>query len=89
MKLLDILQPGCNGILTDYTQIPKQRLMEGDNFFLNLLEGLQVPDELDDDKKFKEEWKELLRETEEFGEEEEELMDQMTNGKEEIAHNEL
>ena len=41
MKLLDILEPGCNGVITNYALIPRQRMMEGNAFIINLLQESQ------------------------------------------------
>ncbi len=61
-QILDILQPGCDGVISDYRHIPKQRINEAHEFITALLGDGGGDGGGDGDN-----WDELYDPQEEFG----------------------
>ena len=50
--MLDLLEPGCNGVISDYKSIPRSRFKEANEFIMSL--GPSMPEDFDPKEEFEE-----------------------------------
>ena len=73
--MLDLLQPGCNGVLVDYKSVLRKRIKEAYTYMLDLLsQGVDIqlpegdePDDPQEDELYDPQEDELYDPQEEFG----------------------